>query len=236
MLKGTSKAITEPPRMFGPRTLHRSIQLAVVATALSACSGQSPEAKRYAFTLLGESDPGEPLSGVQLLRNGKAVAETNADGFGSLSLAGEEGQRVALTAGCPAGTAAFERDLTTTLRSYANQRVPELLVRCAPNDHDLTVVVMFENGANLAIQHRLKTLAVTDRDGIAHFALRGKPGETFELVVNTEQQPGLRPANPGASLTIGTRDDAQVLERSFILPKARPRARVSGPVLPTKIH
>lgn len=222
--------------MFGTQKLERSIQLALVALSLVACSGGAPEAKHYSFTLLGESDPGEPLGFVQLLRNGKAVAETNTDGFAALSLTGEEGQRVALSAGCPAGTTPFERDLTTTLRSYAGERAPELLVRCAPNDHDLTVVVMLENGANLPIQHRLKTLAVTDRDGIAHFALHGKPNETFELVINTEQQAGLRPANPGASLTIGNRDDAQVLERSFTLPKARPRARVSGPAMPTKIH
>jgi hypothetical protein len=95
---------------------------------------------------------------------------------------------------------------------------------------------MFENGPNLPIQHRLKTLAVTDQDGIAHFSLRGKPGETFELVVNTDEQPGLRPANPAASLTISGRDDAQVLERSFVTPKAKAKPRARGPVMPKKIH
>jgi hypothetical protein len=173
---------------------------------------------------------------VKLLRSAKPVAETSADGTDSFALAGDEGQRVSLQAVCPAGTTSYERELNTTLRSYANGRSPELLVRCAPNERELTVVAIFQNGAGLPIQHRLKTLAVTDRDGIAHFTLRGKPGETFELVVNTDQEPGLRPANSAASITIGGRDDAQVLERSFISPKEKPKPRASGPVLPKKIR
>lgn len=205
-----------------------------LALGLLAC-GNAQQGKRYSFTLSAESDPGEPLNGVQLLRGGKKVAETNADGAATLTLAGTEGQRVTFTISCPPGTTPYEPDVTTTLRSYEGGKMPELLVRCAPNERELTVVAMFERGANLPIQHRLKTLAVTDQDGVAHFSLRGKPGETFELVINTDEQPGLRPANPAASLTIGGRDDAQVLERSFIPPKEKPKPRARGPVLPKRI-
>jgi hypothetical protein len=222
--------------MFGTSQLKRAAQSLLVAAALVACGSGSQQGKSYAFTLLGESDPGEPLAAVQLLRNGKALAETNADGVAQLSLIGNEGQRLAVTAGCPVGTTPYERELTTTLRTYESARTPELLVRCAPNERELTVVAMLERGANLPIQHRLRTLAVTDNDGVAHFALHGKPGETFELTINTDQQPGLRPANPGVSLTIGGRDDAQVLERSFIAPKEKPKPRARGPVLPKKIR
>jgi len=221
--------------MFGPSALIRTLALLAAASVSVAC-GASQESKPYAFTLLAESDPGEPLAGVKLLRDSKPVAETSADGTDSFALAGDEGQRVTVQAVCPVGTTNYEHELTTTLRSYANGRSPELLVRCAPNERELTVVAIFQNGANLPIQHRLKTLAVTDRDGIAHFSLRGKPGETFELVVNTDEQPGLRPATSSASVTIGGRDDAQVLERSFTLPKEKPKPRASGPVLPKKIR
>lgn len=209
--------------------------IALLGVALLGC-GSSQRAQSYGFTLLAESDPGEPLNGVQLLRGGKKVAETNADGAAMLSLSGAEGQRVTFAVTCPPGTTPYERDLTTTLRTYESGSVPELLVRCAPNERELTVVAMFEKGAGLPIQHRLKTLAVTDQDGVAHFALRGKPGETFELVINTQDQPGLRPANPAASLTIGGRDDAQVLERSFVPAKEKPKGRARGPVLPKRIR
>jgi hypothetical protein len=222
--------------MLGPSLLHTAGRLLVVATTLVACAGGARESRKYPFTLLGESDPNEPLAAVQLMRNGKKVAETSADGLAEFTLLGDEGQRVALTAACPIGTTAYERELTTTLRTYANQKYPEVLVRCAPNERELTVVAMFENGPNLPIQHRLKTLAVTDKDGVAHFALRGKPGETFELVINTDEQQGLRPANPAAALTIGGRDDAQMLERSFIVPKQKARPRTRGPLLPKKIR
>jgi hypothetical protein len=215
--------------------LHQALALASIALGLLAC-GNSQKGKVYAFTLLAESDPGEPLNGVQLARSGKKVAESGADGSARLSLSGAEGQRVAFAVTCPPGTTPYEPEVTTTLRSYEGGTMPELLVRCAPNERELTVVAMFEKGAGLPIQHRLRTLAVTDQDGVAHFALRGKPGETFELVINTEAQPGLRPANPAASLTIGGRDDAQVLERSFMPPKEKPKPRARGPVLPKRIN
>lgn len=214
----------------------KRIVLLIAVGVSVACGNGDSDGKRYAFTLLAESDPGEPLAGVQLLRASKQVAETGPDGTAALSLAGDEGQRVSVSAVCPIGTTAYERELTTTLRSYANGRSPELLVRCAPNERELTIAARFENGTNLPIQHRLKTLAITDRDGIAHFTLRGRPGETFELVINTDEQPGLRPANSRASFTIGGRDDVHVLERSFIAPKEKPKPRAAGPKLPKKIR
>jgi hypothetical protein len=213
----------------------RTVTLLVFAGALVACGQAGSEAKNYPFTLRAESDPGEPMAGVQLLRSGKVVANSDINGYAGFTLAGEEGLHVTLGAGCPPGTSVFESELTTTLRGYQADKVPELLVRCSPNERELTVVAMFEHGAGLAIQHRLKTLAVTDEDGVAHFALRGKPGETFELRISTDAQPGLRPANPGASLTLGGRDEAQLLERRFILPPAKPRPRSRGAILPRRI-
>jgi hypothetical protein len=206
-----------------------------VACALVACGTGATETKSYPFSLRGESDPGEPLAGVQLRQGGRLVATSDMNGFARFVLRGEEGQHETLGAGCPAGTTVFEKELTTTLRAYQSGRVPELLARCAPNERELAVVAIFEHGAGLPIQHRLKTLAVTDQDGVAHFALRGKPGETFELSINTDEQPGLRPANPGASLTLGGRDDAQLLERRFIPPPVKPRPRSRGVVLPKRI-
>lgn len=202
---------------------------------LAACGQGAAEAKHYPFALRAESDPGEPLAGVQLLRAGKVLATSDINGSASFALAGEEGGHETLEASCPAGTTVFEKELTTTLRAYQSGRSPELLVRCSPNERELTVVALFEHGANLPIRHRLKTLAVTDQDGVAHFSLRAKPGETFELVISTDDQPGLRPANPGASLTVGGRDDAQLLDRRFILPPAKPRPRQRGVVLPKRI-
>ena len=216
-------------------SLSRALRLFALAGLLAACD-DAQALTSYGFRLAAESDPGEPLAGVQLRQAAKLVAQSGSDGVATFALAGQEGQHAALSVVCPPETTANEPELSTTLRSYSGGRTPELLARCTPNLRELVVVAMFENGAQLPIQHHLKTLAVTDDDGVAHFVLRGKPGETFELTVDTQDQPGLRPANPGASLTIGGRDDAQVLERTFILPvqKARPRAR--GPLLPKKIH
>lgn len=209
--------------------------LLAVSSALSACGLRSEQAQSYPFTLRAESDPSEPLAGVQLSWAGQVVATSDAQGAAAFALRGDEGLHVALTAQCPPSTTAFERELSTTLRAYQGTGVPELLVRCTPNERELAVVARFENGAGLPIQHRLKTLAVTDSDGVAHFTLRGKPGETFELVINTASQPGLRPASPSAQLTISGHEDAQLLDRSFSLPPAKPRPRARGPVLPRRI-
>jgi hypothetical protein len=213
----------------------RTSKLVLLCGSLLACARGNALSHGYAFTLRAEGDPGEPLAGVRLLNGEQVVATSDADGFAKFTVGGEEGHHVKLSVVCPEGTTVFEKELTTTLRAYADDRVPELLARCAPNERELTVVALFENGAGLPIQHRLKTLAVTDRDGVAHFALRGKPGETFRLLIDTSTQPGLRPANPGASLTIGGREDAQVLERAFILPKPTPRPRPRGAVMPKRI-
>lgn len=215
--------------------LSPTLLLLLTVCALGACGQAATDLKQYAFRLKAESDPGEPISGVQLRKGAELVATSDQDGVAAFALVGEEGQRVLLSSACPAGTTVFEKELTTTLRAYDGGRVPELLVRCAPNERELTVVALLENGAGLPIQHRLKTLAVTDREGVAHFSLRGRPGETFELTINTADQPGLRPSSPAVSLTIGGREDAQVLERSFILPKAPAKARARGPALPKRI-
>ncbi len=213
----------------------RHAKLSMIGGVLAACGPDSALPKSYAFTLRAEGYPGEPMAEVRLQRGGQVVATSDADGFAAFALAGDEGQHLELNVACPEGTTVFEKDLTTTLRAYEGGRVPELLARCAPNEHELTVVALLENGVALPIRHRLKTLAVTDRDGIAHFTLRGKPGETFELVIDTSAQPGLRPASPSASLTIGGREDAHVLERSFVLPNPAPRPRSRGVVMPRRI-
>ena len=215
--------------------LLRSSTLLIAGGLLSACGQGRATAGSYAFTLRAEGDPGEPMAGVRLLRGEQVVATSDQDGVAAFALGGDEGRHVKLSAVCPEGTTVFEKELTTTLRAYEGGRVPELLARCAPDERELTVVALLENGAGLPIQHRLRTLAVTDRDGIAHFSLRGKPGERFELVIDTALQPGLRPVSPGASLTIGGREDAQVLERSFISPKPAPRPRSRGVAMPKRI-
>lgn len=213
----------------------RFATLSLICGLSAACEQGPATGKRYAFTLRAEGDPGEPLAGVRLLRTQQLVATSDREGFAAFALGGGEGQHVRLEAVCPEGTTVFEKELTTTLRAYAGDRVPELLARCAPDERELTVVALLENGAGLPIQHRLRTLAVTDREGVAHFSLRGKPGDRFELVIDTAAQPGLRPANPAASLTISGRDDAQILERSFILPKPAPRPRSRGVAMPKRI-
>jgi hypothetical protein len=212
-------------------------EVAVLVLALcSAGCGASESARTYPFTLVAESDPGEPLPAVRLLRGKQKVAESDGDGSMDFTLSGAEGERVSLQADCPPNTTAYEPNLTTTLRTYANKRAAEILVRCAPNERELAVVVLLQNGANLPIQHRLRTLAVTDADGTAHFALKGKPGETFEIVINTENQPDLRPASPATTFTLNDRTDAELLERKFAT-VAKKKARVSraGPQLPRKI-
>src|SRR6478609_1295561 len=123
------------------RTSHRLLLLGMLA----GCSHGPANSRSFSFALRAESDPGEPLAGVQLLRAGKVLATSDIAGTARFSLAGDEGRRETLQASCPAGTTVFEKELTTTLRAYREGSSPELLVRCSPNERELTVVALFEH-------------------------------------------------------------------------------------------
>jgi hypothetical protein len=115
------------------------------------------------------------------------------------------------------------------LRSYAGGRVPELLVRCKAEKSRLAVVVRVENGPNLPVQHRSRTLAVTDDQGVAHVLLEGTPGDTLELSLNTDERPDIRPSNPSARFTLSAASDVALFEQNFLVQKSKKKFRYVRP-------
>ncbi len=209
--------------------LSTTLLVSTLLLGLLGCGGQRAPQSEYKFRVISESDPGVPISGVTLSRDSLPVATTSNAGVADFTVRGAEGERIALVAICPDGYSADEQATTAVLRSYAGGRVPELLVRCTAERSLLAVVVRLENGPNLVVQHRSRTLAVTDSQGVAHVLLEGTPGDTLELSLNTESRPDIRPSNPSARFTLAGASDVALFEQTFLVEKTKKKFRYARP-------
>lgn len=209
----------------------------LAASALTACGAAAAEPSAYALRVHVESDPGEGLPDVGILRDERQVGKTDAQGLSTLHLRGREGERVALRAVCPETHLTPDAPTTVILRSYVGQEAPELLIRCPPRRRTLAVVVLAKNGANLPLTHRGAEIGRTDAQGLAHLTLASEPGDAFEVTLDTSSQPALRPPNPGARFVIGAHDDALLFDPVLTVPpKRKKRQRAPKPDLPQRIR
>jgi len=206
--------------------------------ALCACAPVAAVDTAYEVRVRVTSDPGEGLGAVLLQHGQTRLGVTGRDGSARLQLAGREGDRVEVSARCPA-THATPAPVPIVLRSYADKTAPELEIRCSPRRRRLAVVVMAKNGQDLPLLHRGLTLARTDAEGVAHFVLDGAPGDAFELTLDTSRRADLRPQNPYARFVIGAGDSAQLFdpELRVIAKPRRPSAGASQrPDRPVRIR
>jgi hypothetical protein len=207
----------------------------VCLLVLSACAVD----KTSAFDVLirVEADPGQPLAGASLAREGRTLAQTDARGTAQLRLAGVPGDVVQVQVNCPSGHRSPDKLVSITLKPLLEQgRKPEYRVACPPSLRNIVVAVRAQNGANLPVKYLGKEIARTDAAGACHALLKVTPGETVTVTLDTSatEHTRLMPQNPELKLTVPERDEVVVFDQTFTRPLDKPRKRPKA-VGPTRI-
>ncbi|MEO6418513.1 MAG: hypothetical protein ABIP39_03860 [Polyangiaceae bacterium] len=182
-----------------------------------------------------ESDPGTPIPGAAIVRGGKDIIMTGADGRAKLTLAGKEGDAYEFTVRCPADFTSPSKGVSVYLHHLSDiTKIPEYNALCPPTTRKLVVSIRAENGANLPVLYLGKPIARTDSSGTAHILLTMKPGDQFELQLDTSEKGNerLRPRSPTGTFAMRQRDDLQSFDQKFFLEKLAviPQAKKQRPI------
>lgn len=219
------------------RALAPSLGTCLITLCLLLGCGTKPAA-RFDAVVSVESDPGSPVAGALLSRDGQALGATDANGLKSLELTGAPGERVTLRVACPSGYRSPDQPVTLVLRTLLEGRKPVYRTRCPPLLRSLVVAVRAQNAAHLPVRYLGREIARTDASGACHALLKLAAGESATLTLDTSapEHARLLPRNPALKLVVPDRDELLVFDQSFTLEpeKARPRAR-REPTGPTRI-
>ena len=190
----------------------------VFAMVFVAACQTEPAPAPFEMLVLVESDPGRPVPGAVIQVNGKDKGTTAPDGRARLTFHGNEGDSYDLWVRCPGGYQSPNRAITAPLKRIADPaRLPQYDVMCPPLERTVVIAVRADNGPNLPVMYLDREIARTDASGAAHVLLPMKPGDTFTLVLGTNEKGNerLRPQNPSLPFTVRTQDDVFLFDQHF---------------------
>ena len=214
-------------------TVSRACSIGLMFFANASCSKfEDTPPPTYDIIMKVDSDPNSPLPGAVIVRNGKDLATTDNTGKAKLALVGAEGDNLDFTVRCPPDFMAPSKPINVTLRRAS--RMPEYNTSCPPSVRKVVIAVRAEGGANLPVTYLGKPVARTDASGAAHVLLAMKPGDQFELGLDTHAYERLRPQNPTATFVVKPKDEIQGFEVKFALEKLKVVYK-AGPVRPTRV-
>jgi len=216
-----------------PRRLLQAILLASLCTGCAA-----PAAPSYRVLLRVESDPGVPLAGALIRRDGRTLGESDARGELALELQGPPGAQLAVEVLCPSGSRTGQQVVEVALRPWTDPtRRPEYAVQCRPQLRSLVVAVRAPNAAHVPLRYLGREIARTDAQGAAHGLLELAPDEVAKLTLDTgaPEHRWLRPRNPELKVSVPDHDEVVLFDQPFVVdaPK-KPRPRVLPPELPRR--
>jgi len=194
--------------------------LALLAAMVASCSDPPPPTFEVAFHV--ESDPGLPLAGAVLTRNGKDVATSDAQGNTKLTIQGREGSSLEYMVRCPIDYEAPTRPVNVILRTVLDpSRPPEYPITCSPQIRKVVIAIRAEGGQNLPVMYLKQKVATTDASGAATILLNMRPGEQFELGLDTTAKgyERLRPQNPIQAFHVNPKDEVIPWNAKFVLEK-----------------
>lgn len=195
-----------------------------LALALAGCKAEdAPGPRPFQIFVRVEADPGQKVTGAQVLQDQTVIGVTGADGRALLTLEGAEGQAMDVSVRCPAASSSPARPTTIRLVRFADRtKIPEYAVACRPALRHVVIAVKADNGPNLPVVYLNRTITRTDASGAAHFVLEVAPGTLFQVTLDTSENARLRPANPSRPFTVPAHDEILVFDQRFEVD--RPRA------------
>jgi hypothetical protein len=222
-------------------SLLAAVPLSLVAPACAP--PRPPPPQRFAFRVV--SDPSKPLAGVNLLRDGKVLATSDAAGVAAFTMDGRDGETFGVSIECPAGFQSPTQPTQVMLRRLASSDVvAEYDAACPPRTRAIVVAVKGSKGHRLPILRLGQEIARTDASGVATVLVRVGPQEQFDLALDTSAHDdlSLRPQSPAATFNVKNSDEVVVFDPHFTeakKPASRPR-RIApasdGPRIPIRIQ
>lgn len=209
----------------------RRLAVATSVVGLIACQRGPAPARQYRILIEAEDAERTSLPGVEIARRGRSLGATSSSGGLKLDLSGSEGQLVELEARCPASFVPERQTLSVALRRLQDPRkMPTYRVTCRPELRTAVIAIRASNGPDLPVIYLGREIARTDSSGVAHVALSLRPGERYELGLDTGAKP-LSPKNPRAVFVAGNEDELVFFDQRF--QSKRPRAGGGRARLPT---
>jgi hypothetical protein len=219
--------------------------MSAAATVLcAACAPPKPlPPQRFSFHVV--SDPGQPLLGVRLVRDGKLLATTDASGVASFAADGRDGDAFDVAVECPAGFQSPLQATSVVVRRLATDVVAEYDAACAPRTRAFVVAVRGAKGHRLPVLRLGQEIARTDPAGVATVLVRVGPQEQLDLTLDTSapEDLSLRPRSPVATFTTKNSDEVVAFDPHFT-EAAKPAPRrvrraaeaPEGPKFPIRIQ
>jgi hypothetical protein len=208
--------------------------LASLSLTHAACAPpRPPPPQRFAFHVV--SDPGKPLAGAKLLRDGKPLATSDEAGVAAFTMDGRDGETFGVSVECPTGFQPPAQPTQVMLRRLASSDVvAEYDAACLPRTRAIVVAVKGSKGHRLPIVRLGQEIARTDASGVATVLVRVGPQEQFDLALDTSAHDdlSLRPQSPAATFNVKNSDEVLVFDPHFTeAKKATPRPRRTAPAL-----
>ena len=203
-----------------------SALIAMACSAATACQDVGSRVSSYPVLVHAYDDGSNPLPGVQIAGLGRELGATEESGDRLMTLQGTEGQRISLSATCPAGYAGPREQPVLLLKRVQSLQAPgiqpiEVSLTCDAKEH-ISIVAIKTGRAGIPINLRGQAVALTSSSGSAHVMLREPVGTTFQLTLDTSAAEDLRPESPTRMFTIGQRDAFTVWDQPFAQEKKPP--------------
>ncbi|MEO8799715.1 MAG: hypothetical protein ABI551_17610 [Polyangiaceae bacterium] len=190
-----------------------------------ACAPPPPPP--YSVIIHVDSDPGLALPGAVISRNAKDLAITGPDGNAMITMTGNDGETSDFAIRCPVDFTSPTAPLSVTIRRLSSTgKAPEYTASCPPNVRHVVVAVRADGGPNLPIIYLGKAVGKTDSAGAAHLLLAMRPGDQFELALDTSAIERLQPPSPHRVFVVKDADDMQEFEQKFALRPLPPKRKV----------
>jgi hypothetical protein len=202
---------------------------------VAGCAAAPPAP--FAVEVRALTDEDQPLRGVTVALEGKAVGTTDGNGVLRLLRHEREGTRLAVGVDVPRGYKLVDDVQPLVLRRM--RRVVDGVVSELPVEHTVRFsplqrqyAVLVDVGApNLAVEAFGARRAVTNSSGVASFLYTGAPGDELAVQVRSDGHPELKAKTVSASFVLASRSEAYLVEGRFdaappVVVAPAPHARV----------
>ena len=225
------KAMSASSRLFF------AMAAVVPLASLAGCKNlDPPPPPPFQIFVRIEGDPGQRVQGAVISRNTKTLGTTGPDGRAMLTLTGSEGESIEVIVKCPDAFQSPNKPLSVRLTRFADKtKVPEYAQSCPPALRRVVVAVKADNGPNLPVVYLNHIITRTDASGAAHFALEVAPGSQFQVTLDTQENPKIKPPSPSRPFTAPQHDEILVFDQHFDVEKDKVRA-AAKPSVPRALN
>lgn len=196
----------------------------------TACQSATRAPRPFPIALSAHDALGRPVAGARAWVFGQPVGRTDPQGTLELVHRGRAGSVLDLLLACPPGYRTEEPERRLPLRGDGRSAPLKVALTCTAEQPIAAVVVRAPPGLPVLVDG--KRVGQTQDDGTAHLLVRGVPGTSLQITLDTSDAPDLIPQHPVTTFQIESRDQLLLVDQTFDR-KLRPsRHRPKPPPIP----